>query len=232
MLYVYFGTDTVMVREHARTRLRSFSDAGSADTVTAAEYRPGLFVELAGGTSLFGTPAASVLDTLSEDPEAFEALIEALPLLAESPRAFVVIESALFAPLKKQFQKHAVLCEEYAAEKKERFNTFALTDALLARDKKALWLLFMDAVRAGISYEEIIGLLMWQLKTLRLAARTTHAEEAGLKPFVYSKAKRALQTFTTSEIDTHARTLLALYHEGHEGKRDIGRALEQWMLAL
>jgi hypothetical protein len=67
---------------------------------------------------------------------------------------------------------------------------------------------------------------------LRLAERTKSAEEAGQKPFVYSKAKRALSAFKEGELDSISRDLLSIYHDGHLGKRDIDLALERWVLTL
>lgn len=232
MLYVYFGTDTEKARKNAHARMQALAGGQETAQILAADYRPGIFAEHAGSVSLFGEAPVTFIDTLSEVEEAFEALMHDLSLLQESSRVFVVVEGALTAPLKKLFQKHAAACEEYAAEKKERFNTFALTDAFLAKDKRSLWLLLADALRAGVSHEAIIGLLFWQINTARLVAKTGSAEGAGIKPFVYSKTKRALSKFTPEELDEHSRALISLYHEGHLGKRDIGLALEAWVLAL
>jgi hypothetical protein len=82
----------------------------------------------------------------------------------------------------------------------------------------------------GLSAEEIIGTLWWQLKTLRLAMLTKSAEEAGVKDFPYNKAKRALKNFKDGEIETLSLRLLNLYHDGHAGKCDIDLALEEWVL--
>jgi DNA polymerase III delta subunit len=232
MLYVYFGTDTQKTRENAHARMRALAGKQEILSIQGSDYRPGIFVEHAGSVSLFGDASVTCIDTMSENEEAFEALIDDLPILQQSSRVFVIVEGGLNAAEKKLFQKYAAEYEEAAAEKKERFNTFALTDAFLAKDKKSLWLLLADAVRAGVTHEAIIGLLFWQINTARLVAKTGSAEEAGIKPFVYSKTKRALAKFTQDELHAHSRALLSLYHEGHLGKRDIGLALEAWVLAL
>ena len=144
----------------------------------------------------------------------------------------MVIEGTLLAAPKKAYAKYAESLEEFKAEKEERFNTFAMADALAAKDKKRLWLLLQEATAAGLAAEEIIGVLWWQLKTLRLAAITNSAREAGLKDFPYNKAKRALVKFKDSELERTSESLLAVYHGGHGGKRDIDLALEQWTLSL
>jgi hypothetical protein len=93
-------------------------------------------------------------------------------------------------------------------------------------------MLLQEALREGAQAEEIIGILWWQLKMLRLAAKTKTAAEAGVKDFPYNKAKRALAGFKSGEVDTLARSLLALYHDGHAGKRYINVALEEWVLRM
>jgi hypothetical protein len=75
-------------------------------------------------------------------------------------------------------------------------------------------------------------MLWWQLKSLRLAALTQSAQEAGMKDFPYNKSKRALPAFAPGEVVTLSQSLLELYHAGHSGQRDMDIALEQWVLAL
>ena len=88
------------------------------------------------------------------------------------------------------------------------------------------------ARQAGVSAEEVIGILWWQLKTLRLAAVTKSAPEAGMKDFPYNKAKRALGNFSDGELETLSHSVLRVYHDGHAGKTDIDFALEQFVLSL
>ena len=233
MLSLFYGNDTTTVRQKAFAHLEKLTDDDTRTTsVTVETYVPGMFTELAGGASLFGGTELIVLDTLSDDAEAYDALREALPTLEESKNQFIVIEGALTAADAKTFAKHASHVTEAKGDKEARFNTFALTDAFLHRDKKSLWLLLQEAWRAGVSNEELIGVLFWQVKVLRLAARTASAEEAGQKPFVYQKAKRALTKFKKGELDELSRTLLTAYHDGHSGRADIELALERWVLQL
>jgi hypothetical protein len=138
----------------------------------------------------------------------------------------------LLAAAKKVYAKHTNELHEFAAVKAERFNTFALADALAARNKKRLWLLLHNAYESGITPEEIIGVLWWQLKSLRLAAVTKVAAEAGMKDFPYNKAKRGLSSLPLADAERLSHELLTLYHAGHAGEVDLKLALEQWVLTL
>jgi len=233
MIYLYYGNDAPKVRHKAFRFIETLIEGETLAThVTTENYTPGVFIDYAESASLFGGTEVIVIDTLSEDDTVFAQMLEFLPLMAESANHFVLIESTLRAPEKKKIQTHTKIIEEVTGETKEKFNTFLLTDAYLRKDKKSLWLLLMEAWKAGESNEAIIGILFWQIKTLRLVSKTKSAEDAGVKPFVYSKAKRALGQFTQDDLENHSRSLLAIYHEGHQGKIDTTLALEKWVLSI
>jgi DNA polymerase III delta subunit len=192
----------------------------------------GRLTSLAESVSLFSGTQVYLVDTPSTDDRFFAEVINEAQILQGSPHYFIVIENSLVAADKKILAKVATTIEEFKAGTVERFNMFALADALVRKDRKTLWMLLQEALREGAQAEEIIGILWWQLKMLRLAAKTKTAAEAGVKDFPYNKAKRALAGFKSGEVDTLARSLLALYHDGHAGKRYINVALEEWVLRM
>lgn len=230
MLNVFYGTDAIKVRKAALEAAEK-GDA-TVTTIAGENYSEGMLRDAAGAASLFGGVDVYVLDTPSSN-KAFDAEVkDNLAMLSESNNSFIVIEGALLAANKKQYAKFAESIEEFKGEKAERFNVFAMADALSKKDKKTLWVLLQEAKLAGLSAEEIIGTLWWQLKTLRLAAVTGSASEAGMKDFPYNKAKRSLGQFEDGELETLSRSLLAVYHDGHLGKQDIDLALEKWCLSV
>jgi DNA polymerase III delta subunit len=233
MLYVYYGTDTIGVRQRAFSQLHKAEAGGASVTrIESEQYMPGLLADLVGAVSLFGGTQAYLLDTPSSDSDFNEGVLNHLSAFAESPSIFVVIEGSLLAPEKKLYAPHATEFEEVKGAAAERYNIFALADAFSRKDKKSLWLLLQEARLAGLSAEEIIGTLWWQLKTLRLASVTGSAAEAGMKDFPYQKAKRSLVHFKPNELTTLSQQLLTLYHDGHGGRRDIDVALEEWVLKV
>lgn len=232
MLVVFSGNNTVDTRSQAREYILREEEAGkSVRTVSSDAYQAGELTSAAQGASLFGGVECIVLDTLSEDENAFAELLTSLPLLASSPHSFVVIETKLSAADVKVFEEYAekmVLSTDTAAA---RFNAFSLADALASKDKKTLWVLLLRAQSEGLTPEEIIGTLFWQLKSLRLAKITKTAEEADMKDFPYNKAKRAAAKFTTEELQMLSERLLTVYHKGHLGS-DISLTLEKWVLTI
>jgi len=233
MYTVFFGTDRTKVRDQATSYIeKHFPSDGTLTTFDGQSFVSGQIADALGATSLFGGAEWFVLDTPSGNPDFAEEVKTALKEMSESVNTFIILEEALLAPAKKSYGKFAVSMEEFTAQKNERFNTFAMAEALAQKDKRQLWVLLQDARKDGLREEEIIGMLWWQLKSLRLAAVTNSAEEAGMKDFPYNKSKRALSTFAPGEVVILSQSLLELYHAGHSGQRDMDIALEQWVLTL
>lgn len=233
MYVVFFGTDRGGVRDAATAHIEAKMPADATlTTITATEYQLGQVADALGASSLFGGSEWFVFDTPADNSEFEEAVKESLAEMAESSNTFIILEGPLLAAAKKAYGKHADTLTEFSAEKAERYNAFALAEALAGKDKRRLWVLLQEARLNGLREEEIIGMLWWQLKALRLAALTSSAAEAGMKDFPYNKAKRALAKFTDGEVDRLSRSLLELYHDGHAGMRDMDVALEQWVLGV
>lgn len=230
MLAVYFGTDTRTVRAEAQQHARTLAGEAGYVVLSGDAYESGRLADTVGGVSLFGERQVFLID--SPQAELAEELAQLLPALGESSNQYVVIEGPLLAAAKKLYQKHTEAVQEYKAAATERVDVFAINNSLVKKDKRQLWLHLQTQLQAGIAPEEIIGVLWWQLKSVRLAALTHTAAEAGMKDFPYRKAQSALQTMSQQEAERLSHSLLTLYHQGHSGEADITLALEQWVLGL
>jgi DNA polymerase III delta subunit len=232
MLYVFSGGDVVKTRRDAHEFVARTEEKGAVVRIVRAEqYEPGMVRGVSQSASLFGGIECVVLDSLSENEEALVELEESAELLAESPHTVVVIDGKLPAAVVKMLKTHAKEWEESKLEEQERFNVFAMADALAKRDKKTLWVLLARARAAGLAPEEIIGTLFWQLKAIRLTKVTKSASEADMKDFPYNKAKTAAKGFTDQDLARLSHSLITVYHEGHLGT-DIDLALEKWVLTV
>ncbi len=230
MLALFYGTDRKAVRDAGK---KYTDNIGVTVTVVEeANYVTGEVVASVGAASLFGGVECFLLDTPSSDENFETEVMNSLAEMAASENVFVVLEGQLLADAKKKYAKHATTLEEFTAEKEERFNVFQIAEALAKKDKKQIWVLLQQARALGIRDEETIGIIWWQLKSLRLAKVTRSAEEAGMKDFPYKKASQSLRNFKDGEIETLSRSLLELYHESHQGKRDMDVALEEWVLTI
>jgi DNA polymerase III delta subunit len=230
MLAVFYGTDRKAVRDAGR--VYTDNAAGATTIVDEASFAPGHVAASVGASSLFGGAECFLLDTPSSDNEFNDEVIANLAEMAASTNVFVILEAQLLADAKKKYAKHATTIEEFAAEKEERFNVFQIAEAFARKDKKQMWVLLQQARLLGIRDEETIGILWWQLKALRLAKVTRSAEEAGMKDYPYKKASQSLRNFKDGEVEVLSRALLELYHDGHQGKRDMDVGLEEWVLTI
>lgn len=233
MLHIFYGNGAIAVRQKAFICTAAYEAQGmKLERIDADKFVPGVCTDIANAMSLFGEKTVYLIDTPSTDTVFYEEVIDSLEMFKESESVFVVVESTLLAPAKKKFAKYADSIEEIATHTEARFNAFAMADSLSLKDKKTLWLQLQDAKASGLSAEEIIGTLWWQLKSMRLAKMTRSAEEAGMKDFPYNKSKRAVGNFKEGELESLSRSLLTIYHDGHLGKKDIDLALEKWTLSI
>ncbi len=233
MLHIFYGNGAVAVRQKVFSFVAEQEALGfKLERIEAENYVPGTCIDIASSLSLFGLKTIYLLDTPSAEIVFNKEVQNALPLFKGSENIFVVIEQKLLAPEKKVFSKFAETIEEVTSEVETRFNVFKMADSLSQKDKKTLWLQLQEAKSAGLSSEEIIGTLWWQVKTLRLAKLTSNAEDAGMKEYPYSKAKRALSNFKEGEIESLSHSLLRVYHDGHQGKKVTELALEKWTLTI
>ncbi|MCD5381605.1 MAG: hypothetical protein LR008_03460 [Candidatus Pacebacteria bacterium] len=233
MYVVFYGSDRGGVKDKATQYIEKNMPAdGTLTTLEEGYFEEGQVTDSLGATSLFGGSEWFVFDNPSSNTDFADEVKSSLFEMAESVNTFVILESALLAPDKKIYNKYASETEEFKVDKSERFNAFSMAEALASKDKRRLWVLLQEAKLEGLREEEVVGMLWWQLKSLKLAALTKTADEAGMKDFPYNKAKRALAKFQAGEVDKLSQSLLELYHEGHAGVRDMDSSLEQWVLGV
>lgn len=240
MLYFFCGTDT----DTARSKMNAVLEAlvakkpdASVIRVRADAFDPGMLPAYIGGQGLFESKQIVVLDHVCADAEIKHAVLEARKEMAASPNLFFVLEGNLDKATAEKFKRAAEKFEisgELGRTKKEppSFNTFALSDALGARDRKGLWVLLQEGKRHHVSDEEMHGVLFWQAKSMLLAAQAHSTESSGLNPFVFRKAKGFLENYAVDELQHMLRQLTALPHEARRGRFELASALERFVLSI
>lgn len=243
MLYVFHGPDTHTAITKASSLVASLR-AKKADAsyvrVEAGQWTPSIIEEHLGGQGLFSNKYIIFLDRVTENAEAREGLAGFIPAMQGSSNIFIVLEGKLNAELKKAFEKNSekmVECGEMKKEgwkegKREEFNIFALADAVGSRDSFKAWSIYRQAVDNGIEPENIIGTLFWQAKSMALSANAKSAGDAGVSPFVFSKAKKAAGNYSSDELGRLMSNLVTLYHDGHRGMTNLELSVERLMLGL
>jgi DNA polymerase III delta subunit len=237
MIYLLYGTDTEQARKKAHqlyeSLLKKKPDA-SFFRIDSENWDENSFDEKIESQGLFENKYIVFLNTVFQNTDAKETLLGKLKEVAASQNIFIVLEGKLDKASLTKLEKVAEKSQAFDLDEKkmEEFNIFSLTDAFGKRDKKDLWILFSKAKMRNIPAEEIHGILFWQLKTILLTSESSSAEEAGLKPFVYSKAKSFVRNFSPEELRRLSASLVGLYHDARRGIHDMDTALERFVLGL
>ena len=75
-------------------------------------------------------------------------------------------------------------------------------------------------------------MLFWIVKTMMLASSTASPEEAGLKPFVYNKAKRFLKNYKQKELNKILLDITSVIYKARKVGEPTTHALERFVLSI
>lgn len=247
MLYIITGNDTEKGRlklAALRTTLEEKRPDAAVFIMDDESFDVSRMAELIGGQGLFDEKYIVVLDRVLGHPEAADFLANHAKEMSEAAHVFVLFAEKIDAKTKKKLEKHARDIFTYEKKKSAApethdeygamcaaYNPFHLADAVAARDKKRAWTLLEQASLCELPMEEIHGIVAWQVRAILAASCAKSAEEAGLKPFVYGKAKRAVEKFSDTDLRALSSSLVSVYHEGHGGGMPLKEGLEKWVLS-
>ena len=149
--------------------------------------------ELLLGQGLFERKYIVFCDEMIGDTSA-QHLIDNLSLYHQSPHMFVVFEPSLSV----RDEKKLAVAGAVVQRSRERGVSddirpiFSFIDVFLRGDKDRTFISFHTLLRSGGSPVSILNTLLWQLRVLVLVSQSDTAADAGVKPFVFTKAKRVL----------------------------------------
>lgn len=236
MLYFLYGGNRAKVRvEFHKLRDSFFASGLTVETIGEGVVSRAMLDAAASSQGLFGEKTLFVFDGVLEKKEDQDVLASRAEALALSPNIFLIVESNPSKDFVTDVIAHATEAIEHAAPKSDTrpsFNIFSLGDALGKRNKKDLWVLYQEAVGAGLSSEEISNTLFWAVKNLALMKSAKPGDDAGLNPFVAKKTREFAKGYTEQEIKKLSHSLVTIYHEAHRGGEPVDIALEKFILSL
>ena len=124
-------------------------------------------------------------------------LVDNMSLYSESPHMFVLFEPSLATKdEKKLVHAGAVIkrCEERRVVAEDVRPVFAFVDVFLRGDRERSFVALYSLLEGGALPSSVLNMMLWQLRVLVLVSQSGSAVAAGVKPFVYTKAKRVLTT--------------------------------------
>jgi len=210
MLFVFSGYNQKAITDNARRLVSSLQDKQPDAEVVSVNSDEEVNIEdqlqsLAADQGLFFSKSIVSIPRLFPDKDLEKVMKKLIAGLQESPSVFVWREPELnkgwITTLEKAGAKVALYGDK--VESKKDFNVFTVAEALLATDRKRLWLSLKEAQANQVEAENVYGTMWWQLKTVIVAKQACTADEAKMKPYSYRKAESSRLTLE------HARTLLS-----------------------
>jgi DNA polymerase III delta subunit len=237
MIYFLYGNDT----HKARAKLHEMLDAlakkrpdSEVFKLTSENWSEGQFDELLASQGLFDQKYIVVLDMLFEKKDIKGYILDRLEEAKAAEHVFLLLEGKTDAATIKKIEPAAAKSQEFiqSEDKRPSFNIFSITDKLVQKDKKGLWISYVDLLDKGASGEEIHGILFWQLKNMLLASRAKDPKETGLSPYAYKNALSGGRNFTEEELVSLSSRLVDITHRVRTGDGQMTVMLEKWILEL
>ena len=237
MFYFLYGTDT----HKARQKLHELLDLAKKKRpeaelfkITTENWTENQFEELLVSQGLFEQKYTVVLDNVFENKESKSFILERLEKMQNSEQIFLILEGSVDSATLKKIESYAEKVQVFTKPEKQKESpkVFTITNNLLRKDKKGLWISYIDLITTGIPAEEIHGVLFWQVKNMILASRAQSQIETGLAPFPYKNALTGARNFKESELGEMSSALVNMTHRVRQGDGELAIMLEKWILSL
>jgi len=212
MIFLFSGEGAERKRLAYEKFVKTMPKAAEIFSIGKSDFNPLQIESFYSGPGLFFKTCAVVFSGILESAEAREFILSKLERMGESENYFIFLEGKLGKPVLDAFKKARAELNVFEKEEKgeERFNSFLLANALAQKDKLNLWIYFRQAIEAGVSLEELAGVLFWKAKDMIL--------------------KRNLGKFKEEELQNFAGKLSYLLPEARRDSRDAEAAMEEFLL--
>ncbi len=237
MIYLIYGTDN----QKARKKLHELTDLAQKKRpeaeifkITIENWSEPQFDELLVAQGLFESKYTVVLDNLFEKKDCKSYIVDRLEEMKDSDQIFLILEGSIDVATLKKLEKNSKQTQEFVLKetKKENGSIFSITNGLIDKDRKKLWISYLDFISKGTSPEEIHGIFFWQVKNMILAGKSKSASETGLSPFVYRNAESGARKYKIEELIKMSGELVEMTHRVRTGKGDLDIMLEKWILGV
>ncbi len=235
MIEVFTGEDTQKARKAARDAfdaLREENPGAQVAHFNDVSFEMALAIDAFTSENLFGGGNILYFDGILDHPEG-ESFYRTT--LKATDHLVLIRETALPKDLLAFFERIAEIKQFDPVKKFEkRENSFAIADAVGARDKKRAWVEFEKVRRRGAAMEEVHGTIFWAFKSMYLAItlEKVDALKAGMKEFTYRTYYTFGKKYLIPELEGKLTELKDMYHLAHRGEGELDIALEQFLLRL
>ncbi len=232
MIFVLTGNNHQLKHKELESIISTHGGSNSFFVMSFDEEQPlNVLQEALRSEDIFGKPLFLKI-TVEDIKKYIDELKNPLSRFRDSNDVCVVIASSLTKPEKTFFEKYNAVIKEYSIiKKKESPLVFALTDALIRKDKKNAWIIFQRLKNQNVSAEEIHGTLWWQWKTLALVSgKEKVLAKKTISPYVFSKSESAMKLFSQEEVLNNIHMLMSMFQESRRGVSNLFHQLELFIL--
>lgn len=238
MIYFYYGTDREKIQKTSRSTFEALQKKkpdASFVSFDSEALDENVLKDVTSSQGLFERKVVARITDVLENKENAEMVLKFLKEMKETENIIVWSEGEVRKADLEKIKKSAEKVAEFGVKEKavKKFpSIFRMTDAIGDKDRKTAWVLLVDEIQNGTASEELHGTIFWQIKSILIAKITKTADEAGLNPYVYSKAKSFSKNWTEDELNKSVSDLVHMYHMAHRGEVDFEAGLEKWVLSL
>ena len=114
-------------------------------------------------------------------------------------------------------------------EKKPSPNFFNFAENVFLKNKKIAWMEYCNLICSGIDANDLVNIILWQVKVINQTEGFSDPQNSGLKPFVFKKGKNIADMYSKDQLRMWLIELTVLAQDMRISKRpDI--LLEKWLL--
>lgn len=246
MLNVILGTD----REKINSFIKKSVGETQAQKIDIFSWDTDLVRSNIESSSLFGGESEGlILEGIGENGDLWNALLGLVGGMTESAKSFFVVESDLSDEAVEILKEKGAKISDFREKKQEKwkpkygnetrlnskvgqkYNPFALADAVGKKSAKEAWIEYERARLAGALPEELHGQVWGKVRDM-IASEVATATELGIHPFVHKKAKADLRNWPRDILNKFTDNLLNIYHESRLGGDELDLAMEKLLLSI
>lgn len=232
MIIVLTGNNQILKNKEMESLLAKEGGSDSFLMLSFDDNQPvTLLEEMIRSEDIFGKPV--LLKIVASDSKVyFDVFKNTLSRFDKSKDICVVFTPSLTKPERIFFEKANATIKDFTFTKaKESPLVFALTDALIKKDKKNAWIIFQRMIDTNTAPEEIHGALWWQWKTLSLVvSKEKNIAKKNISPYVFSKSEAASKKIGEKEIQNGLSMLMKMFQNSRRGTSDLIHQIELFIL--
>jgi DNA polymerase III delta subunit len=233
MIVFLHGTDALKLQKKAHTIIQSLRNKKPNVSVVAfnADVDSSMLESTLTSVGLFEDNYIVSIKNITEKKEIWKKVSTLLQEMQESSHVYVWVEITKETAAIKKIKKHAQKIENHNTQEMDtpREGVFDFLKIFFAKDAKGAWLWY--TTHTNVDMVQLLNIIMWQIKSVSLAAKAKNHTESGLKPYVFNTSKNILKEWTPEDLATLYTQCLLWHAQSRQGEKVV-QQFEAYILTL